>query len=557
MTFRSRILLACLVVSIAPLGVFVLGARNAVRERLTAQYDSSVAGARAVVLRDLTRHATTLDSLLHGLSERLDRDPVQRAALLHQTDPAALLDHASEVMPITGLDYLLLLDGDGAVLSSGHFRNDYDRRSPGFAAVPTTDAPVLVAARRPAGPFLALARAHAFTIGERRLLLVGGIEIDSNFVAGLARDPVMIALDYPGGSLTSTPSEVSLDDTRGVEQVTVAFVDDAAGAAQPNEAHWTIAHSLAPLRAIQRGMDAWFLAALTGAVLLAIVIARILAARVNRPLEELANNATRIHLDRLDTAFATGRDDEVGMLARTLDAMVQRLRASAAQLRNAERRATVGDIARQVNHDIRNGLLPIRNVVRHLAEVARATPAQLAEVFTERESTLHGSIGYLDNLASRYARLSPPVERHACDVNAIIRTALADSAHGDRVRLELSSAAPRVTADPVALRRVVENLAVNALESLHRPDGRVTVRTTLDISAANGVVSIIVSDTGVGIEPAALERIFDDFYTTKERGTGLGLSIVRRLVADMGGRIRVESRRGAGTTFRVDLPAAA
>src|SRR5919108_497829 len=89
-------------------------------------------------------------------------------------------------------------------------------------------------------------------------------------------------------------------------------------------------------------------------------------------------------------------------------------------------------------------------------------------------------------------------------------------------------------------------------QRLHRPDGRVTVRTTLDISAANGVVSIIVSDTGVGIEPAALERIFDDFYTTKERGTGLGLSIVGRLVADMGGRIRVESRRGAGTTFRID-----
>jgi signal transduction histidine kinase len=94
------------------------------------------------------------------------------------------------------------------------------------------------------------------------------------------------------------------------------------------------------------------------------------------------------------------------------------------------------------------------------------------------------------------------------------------------VRLELSSAALRVTADPVALRRVIAILAVNALESLQGADGRVVVRTSLDTSTADALVSITVADTGAGIEPAALERIFDDFYTTKERGTGLGLSIV-------------------------------
>ena len=95
------------------------------------------------------------------------------------------------------------------------------------------------------------------------------------------------------------------------------------------------------------------------------------------------------------------------------------------------------------------------------------------------------------------------------------------------MRLELSSAALRVTADPVALRRVIAILAVNALESLQGADGRVVVRTSLDTSTADALVSITVADTGAGIEPAALERIFDDFYTTtKERGTGLGLSIV-------------------------------
>ena len=72
----------------------------------------------------------------------------------------------------------------------------------------------------------------------------------------------------------------------------------------------------------------------------------------------------------------------------------------------------------------------------------------------------------------------------------------------------------------------------------------------------SAVVTLTVADTGAGIDAEALDRIFDDFYTTKERGTGLGLSIVRRLVADMGGRIGVESERNRGTTFRITLPEA-
>jgi signal transduction histidine kinase len=101
---------------------------------------------------------------------------------------------------------------------------------------------------------------------------------------------------------------------------------------------------------------------------------------------------------------------------------------------------------------------------------------------------------------------------------------------------------------------VLENLVINALESLPAGDGRVTVGTAEAATPEDRRVTITVSDTGAGIAPEAVDRIFDDFYTTKERGTGLGLSIVRRLVTDMGGRIRVHSEPGRGTTFTVDLP---
>jgi signal transduction histidine kinase len=316
-----------------------------------------------------------------------------------------------------------------------------------------------------------------------------------------------------------------------------------------------VTHSLAALHAAQSAIDRWLLAAIAGAILLALVTAQLVAARVNRPLEELAQKSMRVDLDRLDAGFATRRQDEIGTLSRMLDLMVHRLRTSANALRAAERRATVGDLARQVNHDVRNGLLPIRNVIRHLTEVARDSPAELAPEAAERESPLNSGSAYLENLATNYARLAPRAERSTCDVNAIVRAVLdyaaADSA---RVRVELTSAAPRVTADPVALRRVIENLVVNAVESLPENGGSVIVRTAVDGHGNERLVTVEVTDTGAGIEAAALDHIFDDFYTTKERGTGLGLSIVRRLVADMGGRIGVESETGRGTTFRIELP---
>ena len=562
MTFRTRILLACLVVAVGPLILFVLGARRAVNDRLTAQFEARVSAASDVIREDLARHALSIGTRLEALAARIDDDAQQRAALLQLGERAPLVDYASSVLPATGLDYLLLLDSAGMVLSSGHFRNDFDRIMPALPVVLATQEPVLLTARRPQGRFLALVRAHSFSIGGRRFAFAGGIEVDSSLVRRLARDAahsVVVSLEYADDTLSSSNAAAGLLEASALrEQIVLPFVDDIAGATEPQAARWAITHSSAPLSAVRRGMDAWFLAAVVAAIVLAVLTARVLAARVNRPLEELAAKTSRVNLDRLDVEFALERQDELGSLSRLLDAMVHRLRKSAQQLRSAERRATVGDMARQVNHDIRNGLLPIRNVIRHLTEVAHDEPEQLGAVFKERTNTLQGGISYLESLASNYARLSPRTEPQLCNVNAIIHAWLRDSAVADatRVQLDLSGAIPRIAADPVALRRIIENLTINALESLENGAAQVSIKTDVQDEGSERRVTITVADTGSGIEEAALEHIFEDFYSTKQRGTGLGLSIVRRLVADMGGRIRVHSERGKGTTFRVEVPEA-
>jgi signal transduction histidine kinase len=109
-----------------------------------------------------------------------------------------------------------------------------------------------------------------------------------------------------------------------------------------------------------------------------------------------------------------------------------------------------------------------------------------------------------------------------------------------------------VVGDPVAFRRILENLTANAVDSLQSKPGRITVSTQV---VEGDVIRATVADTGPGMSADEAKRIFEDFYTTKERGSGLGLSIVRRLVMDFHGTIAVESAPGRGTRMIVDIPA--
>jgi signal transduction histidine kinase len=173
-------------------------------------------------------------------------------------------------------------------------------------------------------------------------------------------------------------------------------------------------------------------------------------------------------------------------------------------------------------------------------------------VFGERRPTLESGIGYLDTLARNYARLTPRLERRSLDVNAVVReVARSAEAGGVAVQTRLADSLPPGLGDPVVLRRILDNLLRNALESLPAGGGTVTFETR---RGSDGAVQIAVADTGCGMTEHELARAFDDFYTTKAGGTGLGLSVVRRLTADLDASLDVVSEPSRGTTFTIALP---
>lgn len=548
MSFRLRLTLAFVALATIPLLLFGYGVHRALRERLDAEARAGLDAAEVVVGQQLDAMVAPLRARVTAAAEELGRDNRFRLALADEraAEREWLLDWAAGTMRTSGLALLQLYDAEGRILSSGHFRNEFGRVAPEmvwmFAEDPSTAAVVDV--RTPGGRMRGLIVGATFGARGQRFVLVGGVPFDSARVAALSPDPSIAVLLEPGSANggAAAPSR----------SIFLTYLDDAASR-DVSTARLELVHDLGPTRALQASVRNAMAVAVALTMLLALVVAALLGRRIARPLASLADRTALLDLDRLDQRFSTGRDDEIGMLERTLDSLTGRLRASAARLRDAERAAATGDLARQVNHDIKNGLTPIRNVLRHLVQVAEREPSSLAPTFLGRKGTLESSVEYLDTLARNYAKLSPSLDRGPTDLRPLVAE-IARTVSTATVDMQMPDSLPPVRADAVVLRRILDNLIANAVEALDGQPGTITIVGSTVGEGAERRVRVQVSDTGRGMTRAELDRAFEDFHTTKPSGTGLGLSVVRRLLIDVGGSVRAETAPGEGTTFTIELP---
>jgi signal transduction histidine kinase len=561
MSLRTRLLLAFAAVVLIPIALLAFGLRQEMIKHLSAEYQARVDSAVEIIREDLARESAGIAERLASLESALLNDNRFRLAAVAgvELERSYLLNYAGTAMRLTGLSMLQIQDGDDRIISSGHFRNEHGRAEPGLAsALQSARGVAFVTTRGAEREFLALARAESLVIGGRTFTIVGGVTVDNAFLSRLARDrAIVVSLRYPGGALSTAPQAPETTDDSAVGALQLPVIRTGGGTPlEVVQARLEVTQPLTPLRALLRSADSWLLVTAAGTGVTALLLAVWVSSRISGPLAALAEKTAVLDLDRLDVDFDPGTD-EVGRLSRLLGDLAARLRTSTARVREAERRATVGELARQINHDIKNGLIPLRNVMRHLAQVERDEPSALPGVFAERRPTVDSSIAYLETLATSYQRLSPPSDRRECDLNALIAEVVRAAQGHENVEFgtDLPSVPP-VVGDLIALRRILENLIANAVDSLESKPGRITVSTQV-VNRDGGLraVQVTVADTGRGVSADEAGRIFNDFYTTKPGGTGLGLSIVRRLVMDLHGTLGVESAPGRGTRVIIDIPA--
>jgi signal transduction histidine kinase len=292
--------------------------------------------------------------------------------------------------------------------------------------------------------------------------------------------------------------------------------------------------------------------------LLAVAVgfaALLVAQRLLSPIRTLTEGVKAVGAGDLSRQVAVRSRDEIGVLAREFNAMAASLARQRSELLRAERLAAVGRIASQITHEIRNPLNAISLNAELLAEElgpggAGEAPALLKAIGREIDRLNAVVEDYL-----RFARLPKPHKARE-DLNEIL-SGLLDfiapemAAARVEVRRELRPGLPPVLGDEGQLRAAFLNLLRNGREAMPG-GGTVTVRTRL---AEGGEVEAEVRDTGAGIPEEVLPRIFDPFYSTKERGTGLGLAFALQVAQEHGGSLRCESQPGRGAAFFLRLPA--
>jgi signal transduction histidine kinase len=235
---------------------------------------------------------------------------------------------------------------------------------------------------------------------------------------------------------------------------------------------------------------------------------------------------------------------------------VPALQGARDRLAHADRLAAIGTLAAGIAHEIRNPLVSIRTFIQLLPE--RLNDEEFRTSF--RELAL-GEIERICDLINDLLTFSRPTpgERERMSLAELVQQTvrLLDAEarkHDVRLDCDTDVETPRVLANEAQIKQVLLNVVLNAIQASPAP-GAVTVSTRRTRHAGQAWCAIEVSDSGPGISPAEVVRIFDPFYTTKQLGSGLGLFIARRIIDDHAGTIHAAARPGGGCTFTIRLPA--
>jgi len=297
---------------------------------------------------------------------------------------------------------------------------------------------------------------------------------------------------------------------------------------------------------------------------LAITILLIVHNFVKKPLDGIMDNMLRVERGDMNVHIDYRGKDEIGRLIESFNSMVDKLDVAKTeleqlhfqQLERADRLASIGEMAAGIAHEIKNPLAGISAAVTIIRDDIPADDPRnsiLGEVLQQ--------VQRLDKTVNDllfFGKPAPP-ELTCIDINNVLESTLKfASQHRSVVNIEkqiqLKPGIPTVYADGKQMQQVFLNLFLNAFQAMPG-GGTLRVVTGSDNRSGRDVVTIDISDSGPGIPPQILEKIFTPFFTTKAQGTGLGLPICCKLIQLHNGDIRVSSDDARGTTFTIELPA--
>jgi nitrogen fixation/metabolism regulation signal transduction histidine kinase len=293
-------------------------------------------------------------------------------------------------------------------------------------------------------------------------------------------------------------------------------------------------------------------------LLMTVIIAISFTRRVTQPLVELTEATRRVAAGDLSVQVLARRGDELSILIRSFNIMVQDLQKSRDALFKAEKISLWQSVAQQFAHEIKNPLTPIRLSAERVLRRWRNEPERVGEILENSMMAIIQEVDGLSNLLSEFRTLSRPMEPSQTwtPLKDAVEECIApyrNSYPGARFDTARVDPEIRIKVDARHISQIVSNLVINALDAIGEK-GDIEIRSETVKKRENRFCRLFIQDNGRGIPAENREKIFTPYFTTKESGTGLGLPIVERIVNDHGGAIWFNSAEGAGTTFFIDFP---
>ena len=300
----------------------------------------------------------------------------------------------------------------------------------------------------------------------------------------------------------------------------------------------------------------FFLPTLLMTALIAISFTR----RITKPIVELTSATQRVAEGDFSIQILTRRNDELGILIKSFNSMVQDLEKSREALLKNEKISIWQNMAQQLAHEIKNPLTPIKLSAERILRRWQKSPEQIGEILESSMMAIIQETEGLSALLNEFRTLSKPIEpsKTLTDVRDPVEEVINSySSSYPKVTLDIEHVQTgiRIKIDKHRLSQIITNLVINAIDSMDGK-GLIEIRTDLVKKREVCYCRISVKDSGKGISSEEAQNIFTPYYTSKKSGTGLGLPIIERIVTDHGGAIWFDSAPDMGSTFYIDLPAA-
>jgi len=294
-------------------------------------------------------------------------------------------------------------------------------------------------------------------------------------------------------------------------------------------------------------------------ILLSIIIALIISNRITQPLRLMQSMLAKIKLGSSNEPIIWNSKDEIGNLIGEYNRMLQELEASAAQLAKSERESAWREMAKQVAHEIKNPLTPMKLSVQHLERSWKDKSPDWDLKLSQFTKTLIQQIDALSSIASEFSNFAkmPKSKRDLVNLLEIAENTIALFQESTVANISLKIESPLlnqkiiVFADNQQLNQVLNNLIKNAIQSISiKKNG--TIIVSISLKELNYIVK--VEDNGIGISETEQDYIFVPNFTTKTGGMGLGLALIKNMIEDSGGTVWFDSKVGKGSSFYFSLP---